>query len=313
MPVTLPDLQVYKTLFIKKGITYPLKPIPATKGLLNELPAYQQNKSGWPWNAETDVELYKKLPTWPKLTIVTPSYNQGHFIEETIRSVLLQNYPNLEYIIVDGGSTDDTKDIIEKYSPWISYWQSEKDGGQSNAINQGFSLASGEYLAWINSDDYYLKEVFFNVISTFTKKNADFVYGYGLNFYTKENKFKLVQFPPLLDYFIRFPSLVQPSCFWRSAIHQPLCEDLHCSLDYELWLRMIKGVRKAFIKEALSVANVHDHAKTSDPKMDIIWRHDHELICSPDAHGPVNDWGKKSLLLRVYTLLYKIFEKSPSY
>ena len=94
--------------------------------------------------------------TWPKISIVTPSYNQGEFIERTIRSVLLQGYPNLEYIIIDGGSTDRSVELIGKYEPFIRYWVSEPDKGQSNAINKGFQHASGGIFAWLNSDDIYL-------------------------------------------------------------------------------------------------------------------------------------------------------------
>src|SRR5688500_3818909 len=91
----------------------------------------------------------------PKISIITPTYNQGHFIEQTIQSVIEQDYPNLEYIIIDGGSTDDTLSVIKKYEKYISYWISEKDKGQSEAINKGFKKATGDVVNWLNSDDYY--------------------------------------------------------------------------------------------------------------------------------------------------------------
>jgi glycosyltransferase involved in cell wall biosynthesis len=90
---------------------------------------------------------------WPRITIVTPSFNQGRFLEETIRSVLLQGYPNLEYIVMDGGSRDNSLDIIKKYAQWLTYWASEPDGGQSAAINRGLNLGTGLFAGWINSDD----------------------------------------------------------------------------------------------------------------------------------------------------------------
>jgi glycosyltransferase involved in cell wall biosynthesis len=92
---------------------------------------------------------------WPRISIVTPSLNQANYLEETIRSVLLQGYPNIEYIIIDGGSTDESVEIIKKYEKWLSFWISEPDKGQSHAINKGFSKASGEIYAYINSDDLY--------------------------------------------------------------------------------------------------------------------------------------------------------------
>src|ERR1700744_800393 len=103
--------------------------------LLIELPEVAQ-KTGWPWTREVDPQVYAGK-SWPKISIVTPSYNQGGFIEETIRSILLQNYPNLELIIMDGGSTDNTVEIIKKYERWITSWVSEKDAGQADAINKG--------------------------------------------------------------------------------------------------------------------------------------------------------------------------------
>jgi glycosyltransferase involved in cell wall biosynthesis len=297
------DLDIYRNNFIAHGVSFPLHVVTFDSlGAVNNLPTVE-SKTGWPWTEETDPDLYDSSFSWPKLTIVTPSYNQGAFIEQTIRSVLLQNYPNLEYIIIDGGSTDNTIDIIKKYSPWLSFWQSEKDNGQSHAINLGFSLASGEYRAWINSDDYYLKNVFHTVVEKFLSAKVNFVYGYGYNYHVKTDRFELIKINPLLDYFIRIPSLVQPSCFWNKSIHQPVNEGLQCSLDYELWLRLVKGQSRKMIRKPLSVANVHADAKTSDPKMKVAWDKDHLYICSPDAHGPVYDWNKRVFLHKIYNRL----------
>ena len=103
----------------------------------------------------------------PKISIVTPSFNQGQFIEETIRSVLDQDYPNLEYLVIDGGSTDQTIDIIRKYETQLSYWESEKDRGQVHAINKGLARATGDIFAYINSDDIYLPGTFATVAKYF--------------------------------------------------------------------------------------------------------------------------------------------------
>ena len=125
-------------------------------GLLKELPVALNGKAGWPWAEETAREVYKARSSWPRISIVTPSFNQAAFLEETIRSILLQNYPNLQYIVIDGGSTDGTVKILEKYSPWIDYWVSERDRGQSHAINKGLDRCDGEWFNWINSDDCLL-------------------------------------------------------------------------------------------------------------------------------------------------------------
>jgi glycosyltransferase involved in cell wall biosynthesis len=126
---------------------------------LDELPEPPRGKTGWPWTEESS-HLPSRGPkgdSWPRFSVVTPSFNHGQFIEETIRSILLQGYPNLEYFIMDGGSTDGSVEIIEKYSPWLSYWVSQTDRGQSDAINRGLTLASGDFATWINSDDLLCK------------------------------------------------------------------------------------------------------------------------------------------------------------
>lgn len=133
---------------------------------LSELPPPPSGKTGWPWTQASPQPPDQMLDgaEWPKISIVTPNYNYGRFIEETIRSVLLQGYPNLEYIVIDGGSTDDSVEIIKKYEPWLTYWVSEKDKGQANAINRGINLATGEWFNWINSDDILLQNAFLTLV-----------------------------------------------------------------------------------------------------------------------------------------------------
>ncbi len=278
----------------------------AKKGLLTELPAVPVTKTGWPWRIETDPAIYKGYSDWPKITIVTPSFNQAEFIEETIRSVLLQNYPNLEYIIMDGGSTDGTKTVLEKYAPWLSYWQCEKDAGQGNAINLGFSLASGDYYAWINSDDYYLANVFATVVGQFLKSRPAFIYGYGYN--KKGGELQLQKVLPFPDLFIKIPALLQPSTFWQAKIHQPIWEELHCALDFELWLRLVKGHKRHLVKAPLSVAHAHENAKTHDPAMQQKWHEDHLKIWSIDGHGTPHEWRWVNFLNRIRLKVYYIFK-----
>jgi len=118
-------------------------------------PAENQDIRGWPWNtSKPKPALLLNSFNYPRITVVTPSYNQAGTLEETIRSVVLQGYPNLEYLVIDGGSTDGSVEIIRRYEQAITYWVSEKDHGQSHAINKGWQCASGELITWLNADDY---------------------------------------------------------------------------------------------------------------------------------------------------------------
>ena len=146
---------------------------------LAELPTPPAGKTGWPWTVETPP-LPPARPDgspWPRISIVTPSYNQGQFIEETIRSILLQGYPDLEYIIIDGGSTDQSVEIIKKYEPWLTYWVSEKDRGQAHAINKGFARVSGEIGGYLNSDDFYLPNALSAAAVSFIRLRWDLFIG----------------------------------------------------------------------------------------------------------------------------------------
>lgn len=149
---------------------------------LNELPPPPVGKTGWPWT-EQCPQLPEKLADgreWPRITIVTASYNQGQFIEETIRSVLLQGYPNIEYIILDGGSIDQTVDVIKKYDFWIAFWRSGPDDGQAAAINEGLKISTGTWFQNINSDDILAPSALAQVGNA--PPNADLLYGDVLEF-----------------------------------------------------------------------------------------------------------------------------------
>ena len=134
--------------------------------IVTELPPPPPDKTGWPWTEESR-QLPDTMPdgaSWLRVSIVAPSYNQGQFIEETIRSVLLQGYPNLEYIVADGGSADKSAAVIRKYEPWLTHWVSEPDRGQSHAINKALARSTREALASLNSDDCLLPGAVSHVI-----------------------------------------------------------------------------------------------------------------------------------------------------
>jgi glycosyltransferase involved in cell wall biosynthesis len=233
------------------------------------LPSHPENKTGWPWTEASDP-LPPHMPggaPWPKISIVTPSYNQAKYLEETIRSVLLQGYPNLEYIIIDGGSTDGSIEIIKKYEPWINYWISEKDRGQSHAINKGFDQSTGEIMAWINSDDYYAKNAFAAVAMNLTTQKILWVTGksYTVRFDGTSLQRDVEPNHDIRQWYIA-PIYSQPSIFWKRKIwisSGGINESLHYSFDYDLWLKFVKTQPFAYwINEYLAYFRHQPESKT---------------------------------------------------
>jgi len=279
LQIELPTLNEYRQNFIQQGVSTPLLTVPFSRtGLLAELPSPPAGKTGWPWTIETQplITLPNSLPC-PKISIVTPSYNQGQFLEETIRSVLLQNYPNLEYIVIDGGSNDETREILKRYSPWLSFWQSQKDRGQGHAINLGFSLANGSYYGWVNSDDFYMPNCFQLVASHFLKYCPEFIYGDAIDLEEESFLLKYRQAFFVLDRYLRFGGIISShACFWNSNIHQPIWEELNCAVDAELWLRLVLGKSKSHLNFPLGVARNHPQTKTNHERYRLLWEDDYK-------------------------------------
>lgn len=208
---------------------------------------------------------------WPKISIVTPSFNQGPFLEKTIRSVLLQGYPNLEYIIIDGSSTDNSVEIIKKYESWLTYWVSEKDRGQSHAINKGFEHATGDLLGWLNSDDWYAEGAFFKLASAYLEDDSvGAVYGQGHivdlhGVVTHIPTLAQIDYRSLLEW-ANGSDFMQPSCLFTKRAWLdcgPLDEGLNFSLDVDLWLKIVKQYRFRRIEDLLSLSLAHSDAKTT--------------------------------------------------
>lgn len=201
---------------------------------------------------------------WPKISIVTPSYNQAQFLEQTILSVLNQNYPNLEYIIIDGGSTDGSVEIINKYEKYLTYWASEKDKGQTNAINKGIQMASGEILAYLNSDDMYLKGTLSRVANYFQKyPQIDLIYG---NVHLIDKNSQWIGDLKTIDYNFHihlFDSSIipQPAAFWRRKPFYEinmLNEKVKMAMDGDLWFRFfLQGYSFGFIDDFLAIVRIH--------------------------------------------------------
>src|SRR5436309_7725685 len=209
---------------------------------LAELPPPPPGKTGWPWTVESPQlpeTMQGKL--WPRISIVTPNYNQSQFIEETIRSVLLQGYPDLEYIVMDGGSADDSVSKIEKYERFLTSWRSERDSGQADALNSGFAKANGNILAYINSDDRYEQCAFSEIAKRWSMAGANFdrllICGAVQDFYNDRTLGKFHRPSPLRD-IIAFAEgrrfLHQPGCFWSSDLWRRspgFAPDLHYMFD----------------------------------------------------------------------------------
>ena len=202
------------------------------------------------------------------ISIVTPSFNQAKFISETIESVLIQNYPSLEYLIVDGGSTDGTIDILRQYDARLS-WISEPDKGQAQAINKGFKKTTGDIVAWLNSDDIYLPHALSTVAEFFSQHpHIDLVYG---DFYiiNQQSKILLRRKEIPFDFNILLYGLdyiCQPATFFRCSIFEKigyLDENLHYGLDWEYWLRLAShGCRLTLLPKYLAAIRWQPQAKT---------------------------------------------------
>jgi len=203
-----------------------------------------------------------------KISIITPSYNQGQYLEETIQSVLDQKYPNLEYIIMDGGSTDNSVEIIKKYESQLAHWESKPDGGQSNAINKGFNMASGDILAWLNSDDYYSPDTLHQVSELFARDDLKIVFGECALYHEKSGKIKDSRvFEFAQSHKIEYSDyIIQPSSFWTKKTWE-LVGNLNAKLtytfDWEWYIRAKRaGVHFQAVDKIWSVYRYHDQHKT---------------------------------------------------
>jgi glycosyltransferase involved in cell wall biosynthesis len=204
----------------------------------------------------------------PLVTIVIPSYNQVNFLEETIKSVLNQTYPNVEYIIMDGGSVDGSLEIIKKYAHKLAHWVSEKDRGQTDAINKGFSLAKGEVLGWLNSDDTLLPDAVAEAVAYLAvHPEIGLVYG-GANYIDEKSKV-IGRFPAAQTDLARlrrgYVHIPQQASFFRKLLWDqvgPLDPDFFFAMDYDLWVRLAALSELKYIPSVWANFRLHADAKT---------------------------------------------------
>jgi glycosyltransferase involved in cell wall biosynthesis len=244
---------------------------------------------------------------YPVITVVTPNYNQGEYIERTICSVLGQQYPNLEYIIIDGGSTDNSVDIIKKYRDQLHYWVSEADEGMYHAINKGFSKSSGEIMCWINSDDVLWDRSLFYIAELFTKnKRIQWLQGYPS--VVDEKGELLYQRDPVASkyhfysgaYKNDFSFVQQESTFWRRALWEKvggrLNTDYSLVADFDLWMRFFKYEKLFCTRQQLAAFRKREGQRSSDSKQYL-----QESNISVQAHlKKLSVFSKAKLLMAKY-------------
>ncbi|KAF2325940.1 glycosyltransferase family 2 protein [Flavobacterium nitrogenifigens] len=208
---------------------------------------------------------------YPKISIVTPSYNQGQYLEDTILSVLGQRYPNLEYLIYDAASTDNSVEIIKKYEKELTYWVSEKDKGQADAINKGFNRATGEILMWLNSDDVLMPNILNFIATQYNEKGDGIYFGNCLHFEEKNNGILVARGSNVAASFNSIPleladTIIQPSSFWSRKVWFEtgiLNIDLNFGFDWEWFLRAKQNNISFYpLHKSISLYRIHEEHKS---------------------------------------------------
>ncbi len=262
---------------------------------IEELPACAPGLNGWPY-----VEASEQLPlvmhggaAWPRISVVTPSFNQGEFLERTIRSVLLQGYPQLEYIIIDGGSSDASPEIIKRYAPHLAYHTSEPDRGYIHAINKGFERATGEIICWLSSDDFYPPNTLRTVAENLARGTGNAaIVGHVLKIHQDNHPAQKLAgryegFNRLLKFWLGY-EMHQPSIFWRREVFEELGgldEQRDLIADFDYWVRIARRFSFKNVDQILACTTYHERAKTGDE-----YRRYHEALKKEAARYWGSQW-----------------------
>lgn len=268
-----------------------------TTGATQPLPPPPPGSTGWPWEATRRPAVADAgAQTWPRISVVVPSYNYARFLEQTLRSLLLPAYPSLQVVVMDGGSTDGTVAVLERYAPWLDHWESKKDKGQTDAINKGFAHCDGDVFVWLNADDYLAEETLWEVGRQF-RDGARYLCGQLLCVNTDGEP--LVQPPtravPLAQR-LRFwsaPPLVQPGTFVGMAqarAAMPLDDSLFFTMDHQFFLRALTtSPRLATTDKVLAFQINHGGNKARYPHPPELHEELFRVVLDLSAHLPHPD------------------------
>jgi glycosyltransferase involved in cell wall biosynthesis len=249
--------------------------------------------------------MYKKL----KITVLTPSYNQGKFIEQTIKSILNQDYDNVEHIIIDGGSTDNTVEVLKKYPHLI--WISEKDEGQSDALNKGLAMATGDIIGWLNSDDFYEENIFADVINHFQEPTVEWIIGNTVDYFEELNYKRMVKSPTITyENILKNPDITrQPGTFHRKSILDKVNgwnKKLKFCMDFDLWVKLTKIATPKMVDKTYTYFRIHAEQKTTAKnKLEYI-----KVNSSILRKEKISFLKRKRVFYKNYKSIFKYFVKS---
>ena len=244
---------------------------------------------------------------YPKISIVVPSFNQGSFIEETILSVINQKYPNLELIIIDGLSTDNTLEIVKKYIDSINYFVSEKDNGQSNALNKGFQIASGQICSYLNSDDIYIDNILWKIAEQYKKNKFKWIYTDVLLGNSIKNSQFFERRMPSFEEFCAIQTIAQQGVFWENnSLKKPWFDDeLMYVMDHKFFINLYKNFGKPkYLNTTGAFFRIHENSKTS--KYEKILFNERKKIGLEYANLSSNKYQRNKIKLEIKRLELKI-------